>query len=115
MAVPMLQLNSTNVLVSQVRQTDQRMGTVFEALNGAKAFDLRAIRRTWTLRADGVDASTVAVFRGVYASATTITYRDESSATHSCVVAEEPLDSESSIVTQDALYYDVTLVLTEAL
>lgn len=114
MTINTIQINTISIPVSELKRTDQRIGTTFEAKNGRKRQALRTIRTTYTLQCNAVAWDIVQILRNAYTSATPITLRDEYGVSITTVALDELCEVTTAMIVADnqELFYDVTLTLT---
>ncbi len=117
MTIARIQLNGSDLDVSVVRRRTERLGTRFEAKNGAIRFALRAVRTTWEVEARDIPIAQVLLLRSLYTSAAPLTLRDEYAVSYPVLVADDPLEETTATLVGDnqTVYYDVTLTLIEVL
>ncbi|MBK8772181.1 MAG: hypothetical protein IPM06_17405 [Rhizobiales bacterium] len=103
--------------VSSIRRSDARIGTRFQARNGASRLALRAVITTYTLALHGIPWSMVSNLRALTTSTSPLTLIDEHGGTATVQLLDDLCESESTVLSADnqTILYDVTLTLTEVL
>ncbi len=116
MAVTQIKVNGTFIAVSAVRKVKQREGVPLTVQNASKRFALRAVKSTWELSGENVDAADIAVLETAYDLASTFTFIDETNTSYTVLCMDEPLTIETNTQEQDlsAMYYNFSMTVTEA-
>ena len=114
MAVTKIKVNGTFINASSVTRHMQRLGTVLTAQNGSRRFALRTVKSTWDIQCDQVAAADVTTLKTAYALGTTFTLIDETNTSFTVLCLDEPLEIATGVQDLSAMYYDVTMTVTEA-
>ena len=113
-ASPIL-LNSTAFTPSDIKESEEKVGVEYQAVNGRRRFAQRAIKRVWTLEWKLVPLATVNALRLVYRLTGTFTYVSESGESAMVLCASDALQTSRPFIAGDGTaYYQVTLTIKES-
>ena len=110
-------LNSTTFYPSDVQETFEKIGVVFEAANGNRRFLHRANKRSWNISFQSVPLATVVALRTIAALTSTFTFTDENSNSFTVFCDTGALKTNVAILAKQSgsqvLYYNADLQLLE--
>ena len=110
-----ISLNNVAFTPSDIKETEDRIGTSFQAVNGSRRFALRATKRTWSLEWAKVLLATVDQLRAIYRLTVPFTYVAESGEMATVYCDTDALQITRSFISGDnTVYYQVTLVIKES-
>ena len=118
MAVQAITINSVTFYVSNVRRNKRRIGTAFEAANGARRFAYRSLKHEFEVTIeDGTEAQRASL-AAIAALTTTFPFVDQHGASYTCLCLEDAMSDEISDISTvsggQQLSYTLTLRFVEA-
>lgn len=110
-----ISLNGTSFKPKSIDIDEERVGIEFQAVNGARRYAHRAIKRTWKIAWEGIQVAVVNQIRAVNALTTSFTYIDESAASFTVLCGPNALTVGTPTISGDGtIYYSASLTIKEA-
>lgn len=108
-------LNNTSFTPSDIKESEERVGTSWRAANGRRRLALRGVKRAWAIEWAKVLLATLEQVRAVYRMTTDFTYVSESGEFVTVFCDTDALQVSRPFIAGDGtVYYQVTLTIKEA-